>query len=145
MVKSSASAPAMRDQQDKAGYQPNRQGQARDGQASRGMAGQASGHARRAQQRIQTHHERKDGQTTAMWEYRCAELGIDQWTRRIGPVNGWSMSRAMAEAIDHDEARIMGFGGKKFFLELRQFGSKSIERYQMSGFPVWKYVAERVN
>lgn len=144
MGKQGSSAQTMRNREDKGGLKQNSQVQARSGQASRHLPTQRQTPALRAQQRLQAHHERQDSET-ALWEYRCAELGFAQWTKRIGPATGWNMARTLAEAIDHDEARIMAFGGKKYVLELRLHGSKAVTRYEIGGFPIYKYVAHRVN
>ena len=55
------------------------------------------------------------------------------------------MARKLAEAYDHDEARIMAFGGKSYTLELRLHGSKVVDKFEIGGFPIYKYHAKRVN
>ena len=142
MAKSSPSASSLRNREDESGYQQNSEVQADSGQASRGLAIKTP-LARRAQKRLEAHFQRK-GNETRMWEFRCAELGVSSWTRRIGPSMGWNMARSLAASIDQDEARVIAFGGKSYVMELRLHGSSRVERYEITGYPVWKYVANRL-
>lgn len=144
MVKQGSGAHEMRNRENEAGPLEHSKVQAHQRKASGGMATQIQGNARRAQKRVEVHHAGQ-GSETMLWEYRCPELGFSNWTKRLGSINGWDMGRTLAANIDHDEARIIAFGCKKYTLELRRFGSTAIERYEISGFPVWKYVANRVN
>lgn len=141
MDKSGAGASVMRVDENKGRFASNRKGEAGKGEASRGMEGKQKAHARRAQERLSAHHAR-GVEATCLWEIRCPELEMPSWTRRAGPVAAWAMARLTAEAIDHDLARVMAFGGKKYVLEMRPYGKEQVIRMRITGFPVWKYSAE---
>ncbi len=144
MVKQRASASTMRNGEDKGRFAVNSKGQAHISEASGNVAHKPQALARRAQQRLSTHYV-GESQKTVLWELRCAELGLASWTRRIGPGDLYAMARVMAEALDHDLARIMAFGGKIYVLEMRVHGSERVTKVEICGFPVWKYSAKVLN
>lgn len=143
MEKQSARAQSLRNGEDKSGPAPNSQVQARSSQTQRRME-KRKANAGRQNERMAAHLSRQGGKTV-LWELRCKELDVTEWTQRLGSIEPWRMACAFAEALDHDAARIMAFGGKTYTLEMRIAGQSKILRMEISGFPIWKYVANRVN
>lgn len=99
--------------------------------------------ARGAQQRVETHYAGTMGRTVS-WEVRSTDLNMPNWVLRSGPDDAWKMARYIASIVDHDEARMIAFGGKKFTLELRIPGREAIEKFEVSGWPEWRYAANKV-
>lgn len=143
MGKSRASTHSVRQEQDSNGLEGNRQGQAHPRKASGHMARKPLANARGAQNGLAQDTSGQVGKT-ACYEFRCEGLGISGWMRRVTAAEPFRAAMAIAEAIDHDEARIMAFGAKKFVLELRLYGQTRIHRYEIGGYPVYKYFAQRV-
>ena len=144
MAKQSASAYIVREGENKPRLAAHREIETRSLETQGDVAQNTKSPSRIAQQRLEAHHARNNG-ATLLWEVRCPELGMPAWTRRIGSAEHWRMAREMAEALDHDAARVMGFGGKKFILQMRHFGKSHITQMEISGGPVWRYHAKMVD
>jgi hypothetical protein len=144
MAQSSASASEMRETEDDKRLASDSEKQAGIGQASRHSKGKQKAAPRLPPKRMEAQAIGKVGETL-LWEWRCEQLGFNNWTRRLGPAEGFIMAKLLADAIDHDEARIMAFGGKKYELELRISGRNAkSRRFEIGGYPLYKYTAFEV-
>lgn len=144
MEQQGISARKMRTGQDSSGFARNRQGKARSGQARRNLARQQAPNAGRPAQQVETHNGGQVG-ATAIWEIKCAELDMPNWTRRIGPIEAHRTARIVADAADHDAARLIAFGGKRVKMQMRLLGKPQILEFEISGYPVYKYQANRIS
>lgn len=141
MAEPSPRARGVRNGKDANGPKQNREGKARRGKAYRHGA-QAAGqaHGGKPGKPLEAHISGQ-GSKTVLWEWRCAELNYPHWRRRFGPVNAQEFAKQQAEYIDHDEARVMAFGGKQYILELRRNANMAPLSFTISGFPIYKYRA----
>lgn len=144
MAQQGTSARKVRTGQDGGGFARNRQGQARQGQARRNVARQQAPNAGRQGQQVEANNGGQVG-ATAIWEIKCAELDMPNWTRRIGPIEAHRTARMVADAADHDAARLLAFGGKRVRMQLRLLGKPQILEFEVSGYPVYKYQANRIS
>lgn len=143
MGKQRASAHSVRQGQDASRLEGNRQGQAHPRKAPRAVEAFKAFNARGTQNGLAQNNGGQVGKT-ALYEWRCEGLGVKSWTRRTVHEDLIRAAKAIAEAIDHDEARVMAFGGKKYILELRQYGQTLIHRYEIGGWLEYKYFAKRI-
>jgi hypothetical protein len=143
MEQQGISSQEMRNGKDQSGFKTDRQKQAYRGKARGNMAQKSAPNAGRQRRQMETANERAGD--TALWQWRCPELGIAEWRRAIGPIDSVAMARRQAEFIDFDEARIMAFGGKKYLLELRRHNHPHILQFQIEGAPVYRYRAFRLD
>lgn len=144
MGQQSAGTSEVRETEDDSG--PKRHSQKQEGfrQASRHGKVKPSPASRFQAKRLETDTSGKVGETL-LWEWKCDALGFQNWARRFGPAEGFIMAKLIAEAIDHDEARVMAFGGKKYELELRVSGRNGKPRkFEIGGYPIYKYTAYEV-
>ena len=144
MEQSRTGASDMREEEDKGGLAPDSKIKTNQRQTQGGAPSKSAPYARRARKRLEAHNAGDMGKT-ALWEVRCPELNEAEWRRHIGPAEAWRMARMRAEAMDHDAARFLAFGGKKVLLEMRLHGTQTILKFEILGYPIYKYVANRVN
>lgn len=143
MGQSGASASDLRGAENKNGFAQHSKGPANQPETARRGADQKPTYAGWRKQRLEAHYEGGVGRTVS-WEVRCPELNMMAWEVRSGPDDGWKMARHMAAIIDHDEARVIAFGGKKYTIELRIPGREAIEHYAMSGICEFRYSAHKI-
>lgn len=146
MGQQGSSASNLRTGKDESGFKEYSKGKTDKPETSRGntKAKAFNAYAGWKGKPLETHHVERVAKTIA-WEVRCPELSPKSWEGRYGPEGAHAMARYMAEIIDHDEARVMGFGGKKITLELRTPGRDEIQVFELTGEPKFRYSANKVS
>lgn len=143
MAQSSASASNLRTGKNENGFAQHSKIQTNKPEIARREAGKKSAYARGQKQPLETHNAGRVAKTIA-WDVRCPELSPKSWEVRYGPDDSYRMARYMAEIIDHDEARVMGFGAKKILLELRTPGRSEVQIFELTGEPKFRYAANKM-
>ncbi len=145
MGQQSASASSMRNSENQARFGQDRKGQAHKGEAQGRKAIKAP-YAGRSLRQVEGKANRDWPQMGAPrdWEIRCAALGQDSWLGYRGPQDAWRMLRIFADAIDHDAARPLAFGGKKVIAEIREKGSETLEAFELTGSIRFEYQARKI-
>ncbi len=145
MGQQGASASSMRDSENQARFGKDRKGQAHKSEAQGRRAIKAP-YAGRSVKQVEGKTNRDWLQMGAPrdWEIRCAALGQDCWLAYRGPQEAWRMLRIFADAIDHDAARPLAFGGKKVIAEIREKGSETLEAFELTGSIRFEYQARKI-
>lgn len=143
MGKSGAGALELRNGKDEGGLKQDRQIKARGGEARRNVAQGKTAYAGRPRKPMETQDGWNGGKKTRGWLIRCAALGFAEWEPRELAWEPHDAARQFAAMVDHDEARIMSFGGKTFELEM-QAGHGPIHKIEIGGYPVYRYTARIV-
>jgi len=137
MAQQNAGSLAMRAGKDESGPKQNRQVQAYSRKASGRAHGKAA-HAGKPGKPLETQAQWGGDQTLITWEMRCPDLGHNEWARFSGPPDAWRTVRAWAEALDHDEARPIGWG-KEVEIEARRWGRSNVEKFKVTGEIRYRY------
>lgn len=137
MAQQNTCALEVRTGKDKGGLGQNRQGKAYSGQNAR-RTRYSPANARGQGKPMEAQANGRMGKAGITWEMRCADLGHAQWIRYSGPADQWAAVRNWANALDHDEARPIGWG-KTVTIEARELGSSKIVKFEVSGEIQYRY------
>ncbi len=145
MGQQSASASRVRDSENQARFGKDRKSQTHTSEAQGRKAGKAA-YAGRPIRQMEGKANRDWNQmgTPRDWEIRCEALGQSEWQGYRGPQDAWRMLRIFADAIDHDAARPLAFGGKKVVAQIREKGSETLEAFELTGSTRFEYQARKL-
>lgn len=143
MAQQNARSQTMRDNKNASGLRKDRQGEAYTRQANGRKANKAP-YAGRPSRTVEGAPNGNGYQMGAPqdWEIRCADLGQDDWRGYRGPNDAMRMVRIFADAIDHDNARPIGWG-RAVSVEIREKGSSASVTFEVTGSIQYRYHARQ--
>lgn len=143
MEQQNAGSSPMRNRENQGGFGKDRQGQTNK-RAFKGGEKAGASNPRLTPKPLEKKAKWSNGEKVISWEMRCAELGYSSWVRYAGPPEAWKAVRGWADALDHDEARPIGWG-KTVVIEACQIGGTKILRFGVSGQILYRYTVKALD